>query len=301
MTAGKHKKRLNYLLIVAAVAIAGKLVYNWLSMVDTAAIQNNNGNKVQMIGHGGVGVQSLFPWQSLPCNTETSIRNAMQSELDGIELDVQITADSVLVLYHDHYLQDATALQGCIGDAMWEDIKHIPFQIGAPFDWFQSERLISLREGIDIMKEREKFPALYIDYHGLNFCNDDVYIQLKQFRRALDRLIQEANIPAEKVYLIAIHEVALHEFKKMESNINLVNEETVDMIAGIEMTKRLGLTHLQAKFDIITKENVQLAHDAGLFVITHRGKTRWGLKKRIETNVDAIQADAIYTLIDLLE
>ncbi len=301
MMSSKRKKRFRNLLVVVALVACGKLVYNFITMVDTSAIENNNGGKVQCIGHGGNGVQSIFPFQSLPCNTETSIRRSLDAGVDGLELDVQITADSVLVLYHDQRLEDATGLSGCIGHSLWDDIKGTKFSIGAPFDWFQDEVLISFEKGLDILLEEDEFPIVHIDFHAINFCEDDKLIQLNQFCRALDELLLRKEIPSDKIFVVGTHEIIMRACMKMESNPGLIYEESDDLSIGIAMAQKLGIKHIQAHVELLTKENVKQAHDAGLFVVTHRGKTRWGLAKRIELNVDAIQTDGIAVMLDLLD
>lgn len=302
MTNSRRNRRWKRLGLLLSLAVAGKLIYNGVSSIDATAIQNNNGGKVQVIGHGGIGVQSIFPFQWLPCNTPTSIQKCFDNGLEGIELDVQMTADSVLVIYHDHYLEDATGETGCIGDRNWADIKGITYQIGAPFDWIQEEPLISLEEALDMCLEQEVFPLLYLDFHGFNFCHEeDVYLQFSTFCKALDRLMIRKGIPNDRIYLIGIHDRVIKAFKALEFKPVVVVEETVDFEQGIERTLAFGLKHLQAKRALLTKENVQKAHDAGLFVITHQGKTRWGLKQRVELGVDAIQADAPVTLKEMLE
>ncbi len=64
------------------------------------------------IGHRGAGVSgpdNPFPENSLP-----SFREAIAQGADGIELDVELTADGELVVMHDDTLDRTTTCTGCV-------------------------------------------------------------------------------------------------------------------------------------------------------------------------------------------
>ena len=46
-------------------------------------------------------------------------------DADGVEVDVQMTKDSVLVLFHDAFLNDATNFSGCIHDYNFSDLTEL--------------------------------------------------------------------------------------------------------------------------------------------------------------------------------
>lgn len=73
----------------------------------------------RIIGHGGMGAGS-----PTPMNSEASLREALELGLDGIELDVQLTADSVLVAYHAEDLAELTGCQGKVNAMTWPEIRH---------------------------------------------------------------------------------------------------------------------------------------------------------------------------------
>ncbi len=301
MTKSKSNELLRVILLFASVMVVGKIGYNWITQIDKSTITNNNNGEVQIIGHGAYGIQSLIPFQWLPTNSESSIRKSLSCKIDGIELDVQVTVDSILVLYHDQKLEDATDQKGCIGNSLWRDVKKAKYQIGFPYDWLQNEKLISLEKALDLLLDLDEFPLLYIDFHGMNFCDTDFHRDVNKFCLLLDRLLLEKHVPMDKVYLIAIYEPVIEAGLRMRSKPTVVYEETTNMQNGISRAKAFGLKHIQAKYEILDRETVKHAHDEGLFVITHKGKSRWGLKKRIDTNVDAIQTNNINLLIDLLD
>lgn len=74
---------------------------------------------VKIIGHGGMGADS-----TKPMNSAASIHEALELGLDGVELDVQLTADGVLVAYHAEDLDELTGCKGKVNAMSWSAIRH---------------------------------------------------------------------------------------------------------------------------------------------------------------------------------
>ncbi|MEZ4807043.1 MAG: glycerophosphodiester phosphodiesterase family protein [Flavobacteriales bacterium] len=73
------------------------------------------------IGHGGMGAGAAFPM-----NSAEALIGGTVVGLDGIELDVQLTADSVLVAYHAGSLAELTACAGKVNAMTWEQLAGCP-------------------------------------------------------------------------------------------------------------------------------------------------------------------------------
>jgi len=85
-------------------------------------IQNLNDNKIWALGHGGMGLSQFSPIDSYE-----SLAKGMALRPDGIEVDVQMTKDHVLVAFHDEFLDDATNGSGKINDHNWVEIKNLHY------------------------------------------------------------------------------------------------------------------------------------------------------------------------------
>src|ERR1043166_8044350 len=80
-------------------------------------VNNLNGNTISAFGHGGMGEGFKFPidsWESL--------EPVLRIGADGSEMDVQMTKDSVLVLYHHQKLEHGTLCSGTLNDHLWSEI-----------------------------------------------------------------------------------------------------------------------------------------------------------------------------------
>ena len=75
-------------------------------------------SKVMILGHSGMGVN-----YKMPRNTYESISPVIGIGADGTEVDIQLTKDSVLVLFHDRSLKANTNFTGRINEYKWDELK----------------------------------------------------------------------------------------------------------------------------------------------------------------------------------
>ena len=79
-------------------------------------INNLNGGQIEILGHGGSGYADLYP-----IDTKESVFNCLNLGADGSEMDVQLTKDNVLVLFHDEDLSLNTNMTGLIRQYTFEE------------------------------------------------------------------------------------------------------------------------------------------------------------------------------------
>ena len=76
------------------------------------------GSKVMILGHRGMG-----QYYKKPGNTFESVFPATQIGADGCEIDIQLTKDTVLVLFHDDELNPRTSCSGRVYESTWQELK----------------------------------------------------------------------------------------------------------------------------------------------------------------------------------
>lgn len=133
-------------------------------------------NDMLVYGHAGT---SLYPERWIfPANTKESVLYALDVlDADGVELDVQMTRDSVLVLYHDEYLDENTRLSGCISEYNFNDLNNL--------NLYQTRyELLTLEEALSIILERNR--NVILDLKPYNYC-DSANVDYGVFNRALNR------------------------------------------------------------------------------------------------------------------
>ncbi len=103
---------------------------------------------VEITGHRGSKVRA-------PENTLSALRQAIAEGADYAEIDVQTTADGVVVLFHDADLMRVASVNRRLHDINYHELKDI--DVGSWFAAeFSSERIPTLREAIDLARGRIK-------------------------------------------------------------------------------------------------------------------------------------------------
>lgn len=90
------------------------VLFAWVSLVACAPPDPGS---ARIIGHGGSGAAA-----DAPMNSQESLLGALRLGIDGIELDAQLTADSVLVAFHALRLEDGTGCTGMMNSRTWAEL-----------------------------------------------------------------------------------------------------------------------------------------------------------------------------------
>ena len=150
----------------------------FLLTINLSCKKENNLPEVIVYGHAGT---TLYAERWVyPANTKESILYALDVlDADGVEVDVQMTKDSVLVLYHDAFLDDVTNLSGCICDYNFTDLTEVKV--------YQTKyKLVRLDGVINMCVERNK--KIFLDLKPYNYC-DSLNINYSTFNNALNSII----------------------------------------------------------------------------------------------------------------
>lgn len=120
----------------------------------TAGLQTYAGNNFKLEAHRGIS-------NRYPENTVLSFRKAAAvKHYAGIETDVQMTSDGVLVLMHDDTLDRTTDATGSVSDYTWEQLQQI--NIDGGYGWHEKYagkcRIPTFEEYLDIMAKCGKTP-----------------------------------------------------------------------------------------------------------------------------------------------
>ena len=173
----------------------GLVVLSGCEKIEQDKIQNLNNGKIFVIGHGGSGFQSYF--NPLPANSLIAISQAIEGlHADGVEVDVQLTADKQLVLYHDEFLQTQTNCSDCISDQTAEEVLKCRYNRDASNTLRKQEQLITLETVLQKFASYPQKPQIFIDTKLLNGCNPDKVPPLTDFAQAIAAVIAKYNAHA---------------------------------------------------------------------------------------------------------
>ena len=119
-------------------------------------------NYVMIIAHRG-------NWRNAPENSLQGYKQCIDGGIDGIEIDVQMTKDSVIVIMHDDTLDRTTTGTGLVSNYTLEQIKNL-----------------KLKSPIGVVT-RQKVPTLD---EVLDLCNGKVLIQVDKWQPIKEKVLE---------------------------------------------------------------------------------------------------------------
>nr|WP_263619038.1 glycerophosphodiester phosphodiesterase [Ruegeria profundi] len=143
------------LFAAVGLALAALLIGGWFGPHLLERIQAPD--RAEVIGHRGAAALR-------PENTMASVRKAIEDGADWVEIDVQETADDVVIVAHDSDFMKLAGVDLKVWDATMEDIAQI--DIGSWYGpEYAEERTPTLREVLEAAKGKSKV-IIELKYYG---------------------------------------------------------------------------------------------------------------------------------------
>ncbi|MBO6516740.1 MAG: hypothetical protein JJ975_09330 [Bacteroidia bacterium] len=254
-------------------------------------------DEVVVLGHGGAGFEGLN--NSYVPNSELSIKQALIMQLaDGVEVDVQMTLDSQLVLFHDNRLEGITGATGFVSEKTWLDLSTIRFK----------------RVGVNIIQEQRLWRLSdllgFLDSSGL-----DVWLSLN--------IHPQAEVEDQEAYNSRFARSMERTLETYTNNTRVIVEspELPNLAAfeglmadGVQLyyTKKISDENIQLLLDsgyhgFVTNyleesaETVKKVQDNGLKVALYGVKIRQDVPRALKFHPDFVQTDNVPLTLSYLE
>jgi len=254
--------------------------------VDLSQVSNLNDNKISPFGHAGMGIASHFP-----INSFESISNALHLGAEGVEIDIQMTKDSVLILYHDRSLESQTDFEGLIQDHNWSSLRKATYK--NPI--FAEYKIVSLDQLLGNLKNVENYHFL-LDFKLYQPDNSDAYVST--YINALTRVVDKYGL--ENNVLTAFYQKKyLEKLRSVRPNYKLVINNSFEH--GIVEAYDLNAYGIILKNELTTKNQIEQAHDLNIRVYLFGVHSKSENLDAIEKYPDFILSDKIKYLIKVLK
>ena len=217
------------------------------------------------------GYSSVFPE-----NTMAAFEGAMDIGVDYIELDVQLTKDGEVVIFHDDELKRITGMEGKVSDHTYEELRQM--DAGSWFSHsFAGERIPSLREALELISGSE--------------CR--VYLELKDiggigegFEESVLDVVKKSGMLERCVFASFRYEYLSH-LKELDSGIvTLYNT----MSGKITLPEEFPSDYYGISIEAVTESTIRAIHEAGKQVFV------WTADRPVQMkNVQDMGADGIVT------
>jgi glycerophosphoryl diester phosphodiesterase len=259
--------------------------------------QDDNSNVIN-IGHAGSGFNYLFmPFNPYPSNSFSSLKKALKNGAAGVEVDLQITSDNELVLFHDLQLDNLTNLTGSVFTKPIKEITGASYQCGFPYDFFHRDSVITFMRWITYARSLTSVPYLQIDIKTSNSQSEESILDLLKI---MNNQLSETGYPMEKVIAISVDKNILLKLQSVNASIPIAFEPG-DFNDGLSWVLSNNCKYLILDHKSLTSEKVQEAHDNGIGVIAFGGRSKTTLKKILSMKPDFIQSNNVKLLFQLIQ
>lgn len=288
------------LLLMAALLTASYLAWQANAPV-SGPLTNRHGGHIQVIGHAGSGFFTpLNPFNPLPPSSLAGVEKALAQGAEGIEIDVQLSQDSIPILYHDPTLATMTTGTGCVSQYPAAALVRLPYRGGWGYDLFHNERVTTLETLLIRAARYPRYPYLHLDLHEHDGCGNG-YTRSPALVRALARLLRRYAVPTDRLLILTTYQPTLRQLRQEVPGVPLGLEVTADFTEGLLAAQTIGVHALVMSKGLATPERVSQAQAAGLDVVVFGGRSAGSIRRLVATHPDAIEVDNVPQLLRTLQ
>lgn len=253
----------------------------------------------QIVAHRGASAHH-------PENTLASFAAALELDVEGVELDVSLTADGVPVILHDPTLDRTSNGSGNVSELTFDELG--AFDVGA------GERIPSVRSVVELAAGRKQITFDIKDARALPALLDIItehprlsWSATSGLREALEELIRLC--PTARIHVGSLGSASLDDLRAMAREASYPEEE-VDVAAqrvhsrqlglreSIEFATRIGATGLGVWDRGISESDVADIHDAGLTASVWTVNDAARAAELFSWGVDSIATDDPESILD---
>jgi glycerophosphoryl diester phosphodiesterase len=241
--------------------------------------KNNLKPNIDVFGHAGT---SLHRDRAVyPANSFESIKYALDVlDADGVEVDVQMTKDSVLVLYHDSYLDQASTFIGCISEYNYADIEYLKLD-------FTKYELVTLKKVLKFVESRQK--SVYLDVKTYNYCSNNKISQTS-FQYALNNSLDELDTNFKKTKIL----LGMTDYQFLNAiNFPVKCYETTNVSDGIQIANANNFTCLSIFKQFINKQDATLLNKTSIYWGVVGVKDKWTIDEVVQLLPKFIVSDNV--------
>lgn len=232
--------------------------------------RRKEGGRPLLVGHRGA-------MDVAPENTMLSLEAGLAGGADILELDVQLTADKQVILFHDTDLSLKTGVSGKIGDYTVDYLSTL--DVGSYFDETFAGTPMPLLD--DVLAWAKGRVALMIELkHGPVFD--------PELDEATVALVEKHHM-VDEVILTSFDQYALRRVKQLNPRIATSFIYIARVLDPLVLVKELDVDILSPATDFLTREEVERIHAAGYYCSP--GGLWWDYPTLLEWSVDTISSN----------
>jgi glycerophosphoryl diester phosphodiesterase len=202
-------------------------------------------------------------------NTLEAFEKAILHKFDMIELDIQLTKDEKIIIYHDTYIKNTNNSYFII-DLTFEEIKSIDSSILLLSEFFN----------FLIKKNYNNFP-LYLDIKGTKRIVPHLITLISNIKNSF-------NI--NKIYIASFNILIIELLYKLNSSLNygIISETMFTSDISKILIDKYKLKFFCFHWSVLQHDEIEYLHKNSLLVFTYTNKFDIILQKMKQYNLDGI-------------
>ncbi len=244
-------------------------------------------NHVQRVAHRGGS-------QLAPENTLAAFRNALSFPIDAIELDVHMSRDGHLVVFHDYTVEKRPNGKGNLLDLDFAYLRSLNAAAHFPGGWPEPQQIPTLREVLDLAKGHVQ---VYIEIKPSK--RDGVY---GRYPNIVEVVIDEVRGVGmlDQVLVMSFDWMVLPLVKSLEPEVQtgaLVSDDVWDpqvdhsLDTLMEQVTALGCNWINMDRDLFTNDMPAVFHERGYKLGIWTGNNASELRRFPAAGVDSLTSD----------
>lgn len=265
--------------------------------------ETSTASAVEVIGHAGSGfLYPMFPFNPLPANSKASFEKALKRNgADGLEVDIQMSKDGGLILFHDPNLEMVEGISGCISEHFADDIIGRRYRAGLLYDLFQEEKVLSFEKFLQWFTLYYPDKSLHLDVKNFDDCLSPAPDRSEAMAKELLKLLLDYQPSLNRLRIGSSDKTLLLRLKRMAPQLRLMLDMGKDIEADIQWAGEQSICGIVISHRQVTEELVTKARKAGLQVVIFGGKSKGTIRKLLALQPDAIQVNNVKALRSVID
>ncbi|MCY6483418.1 glycerophosphodiester phosphodiesterase [Clostridium aestuarii] len=214
-----------------------------------------------------------------PENTMIAFEKSIELGATGIETDVQMTKDGVLILIHDETINRTTNDKGFVKDFTYEELRNL--DAGSWFsDEFKGIKIPPLKELMDFLQDKKNIK--------LNIELKNNIIIYDKIEEKVIKMIYEYGMQ-DRIILSSFNHYTLRQCKKISKKIKIGLLYTAGLYQPEKYARRLGAEALHPYFYAVNSHHIiKRIKKSGIMLNPYTIDEEKDMKRFIDLNVDGI-------------
>jgi len=265
--------------IYSTLTIASLLLVGYLWIHRPAKVNN----VPIILGHGGMGVRSIYP-----LNSVRSVSKALSYNVSGTEVDVKMTVDSILVAFHDADLNRHTDCSGSIATKAYTELSDCRNS-----SWLLSDPIVAL--DILLAKNWAKGTLFSLDVKPDN----ELYPNGKPV--FIDQLSKTVKAFPQYKFLIESGDIELLKDIKRVLPTTKFFYYAHNTDTDVQIAKDNGLNGISINMSLVNSIDIEEVKRSGLEIMLWGSGSVFSNRKALEHQPDYIQTDDLSSMMKILE